>query len=353
MAEANDIQDVIGGVDTHKDVHAAAALSVTGQLLGTALFPTTRAGDSQLLAWFTGHGSLIRVGVEGTGSYGSGLTRHLQSAGITVIEVNRPNRQLRRQRGKSDTVDAEAAARAALSRTAAGTPKSQDGVVEAIRLLRLTRRSAMKARTQAGNQIHAVIQSAPTVLRESLRGQSLAKLVTLARRFRRRAATTPLAAARFTLKSLADRWAALEAELRDLDHQLELLVSAAAPSLVALTGVGTETGGALLVAIGDNPDRLHSEAAFAALCGASPVEASSGRQKRHRLNRGGNRDANRALWVVVMCRMATDATTRVYVERRTQQGLSKREIVRCLKRYVARQIYRTLLPALQHATATA
>ena len=164
---------------------------------------------------------------------------------------------------------------------------------------------------------------------------------------------TPLAAARFTLKSLADRWATLEAELRDLDHQLELLVSAAAPSLVALTGVGTETGGALLVAIGDNPDRLHSEAAFAALCGASPVEASSGRQKRHRLNRGGNRDANRALWVVVMCRMATDATTRAYVERRTQQGLSKREIVRCLKRYVARQIYRTMLPTLQHATATA
>ena len=353
MAGTNVNQDVVGGVDTHKDVHAAAALSVTGQLLGTAVFPTTRGGHSQLLTWLTGYGALIRIGVEGTGSYGSGLMRHLRSAGISVVEVNRPNRQFRRQRGKSDTVDAEAAARAALSGTAAGTPKSQDGMVEAIRLLRLARRSAMKARTQTANQLHAVVQSAPTALRDSLRGQSLAKLVTLARRFRRRAAMTPLAAARFTLKSLADRWAALEAELRDLDHQLQLLVSAAAPSLVALTGVGTETGGALLVAIGDNPDRLHSEAAFAALCGASPVEASSGRQKRHRLNRGGNRDANRALWVVVMSRMATDATTRAYVERRTQQGLSKREIVRCLKRYVARQIYRTMLPTLQHATATA
>jgi transposase len=353
MAGTNDNRDVVGGVDTHKDVHAAAALSVTGQLLGTALFPTTRAGHSQLLAWLTSHGVLIRVGVEGTGSYGSGLMRHLRSAGISVVEVNRPNRQLRRQRGKSDTVDAEAAARAALSGTAAGTPKSQDGMVEAIRLLRLARRSAMKARTQTGNQLHAVVLSAPTVLRESLGGQSLAKLVPVVRRFRWRAPMTPLAAARFTLKSLADRWAALEAELRQLDHQLELLVAAAAPRLVALVGVGTETGGALLVAIGDNPNRLHSEAAFAALCGVSPVEASSGRQKRHRLNRGGNRDANRALWVVVMCRMAKDAITRAYVERRTQQGLSKREIVRCLKRYVARQIYRTMLPTLQHATATA
>jgi transposase len=315
MAATNDNQDVVGGVDTHKDVHAAAALSTSGRLLGTALFPTTRAGYGQLLAWLAGHGRLIRVGVEGTGSYGSGLMRHFRSAGISVVEVNRPNRQLRRQRGKSDTVDAEAAARAAVSGTATGTPKSQDGMVESIRLLRLARRSAMKARTQTANQLHAVVQSAPAVLQELLRGQSLAKLVPMVRRFRRLAPVTPLAAARFTLKSLANRWAVLEAEIRQLDYQLELLVSAAAPRLVALTGVGTETGGALLVAIGDNPDRLHSEAAFAALCGVSPVEASSGRQKRHRLNRGGNRDANRALWVVVMSRMAKDATTRAYVER--------------------------------------
>jgi len=267
MAAPQDNQDIVGGVDTHKDVHAAAALSATGRLLGTALFPTTRAGYGQLLAWLTSHGALIRVGVEGTGSYGSGLMRHLRSAGISVVEVNRPNRQLRRQRGKSDPVDAEAAARAALSGTAAGTPKSQDGLVEAIRLLRLARRSAMKARTQTGNQIQAVVESAPALLREALRGQSLARLVPVARRFRRRAAMTPLTAARFTLKCLADRWAALDAELRDLDHQLELLVAAAAPRLVALAGVGTETGGTLLVAIGDNPERLHSEAAFAALCG--------------------------------------------------------------------------------------
>jgi len=164
---------------------------------------------------------------------------------------------------------------------------------------------------------------------------------------------TPLSAARLALKGLADRWAVLDAEIRQLDSQLESLVQDAAPRLVALPGVGSETGGALLVAIGDNPDRLRNEAAFAALCGASPVDASSGRHQRHRLNRGGNRDANRALWVIVMCRMAKDVTTRAYVERRTGEGLSKREIVRCLKRYVARQIYRTLLPSLPVATATA
>jgi len=348
-----DDQDVIGGVDTHRDVHASAALSPTGRLLGTALFPTTNAGHIQLLSWLQSHGRVICVGVEGTGSYGAGLMRHLRSAGISVVEVNRPNRQLRRQRGKSDTVDAEAAARAALSGTATGIPKSQDGKVEAIRLLRLARRSAMKARTQTANQIQAIIEAAPPALRESLRGLSFAKLIPIARRLRWRAPMTPLSAARLTLKGLADRWAVLDAEIRQLDSQLEPLVQDAAPRLVALPGVGSETGGALLVAIGDNPDRLRNEAAFAALCGASPVDASSGRHQRHRLNRGGNRDANRALWVIVMCRMAKDVTTRAYVERRTGEGLSKREIVRCLKRYVARQIYRTLLPALPVASATA
>jgi transposase len=339
-------------VDTHKDVHAAAVLGATGRLLGTALFPTAIAGHDQLLAWLRNHGQVIRVGVEGTGSYGAGLMHHLRSAGVHVVEVNRPNRQMRRQRGKSDPVDAEAAARAALGGTATGTPKSQDGKVEAIRVLRLARRSAMKARTQAANQIQAIIEAAPSTLRESLRVLSFSKLIPIARRLRWRGPITPLTAAKLTLKGLADRWAGLDAEIRQLDDQLESLVEDAAPRLIALPGVGAETGGALLVAIGDNPDRLRSEAAFAALCGASPVDASSGRQQRHRLNRGGNRDANRALWVIVMCRMAKDATTRAYVEKRTRHGLSKREIVRCLKRYVARQIYRTLLPTLPSAAGS-
>ena len=151
------------------------------------------------------------------------------------------------------------------------------------------------------------------------------------------------AAARFARRNLAERWTALDAELRGLDEQLTQLVGTVASPLLAVRGVGVDTAGALLVAAGDNPDRLSSEASFAALCGVSPVDASSGRQHRHRLNRGGNREANRALWVIAIVRMASDPSTRSYVQRRTQQGLSKKEILRCLKRYIARQLYRLIL----------
>jgi transposase len=335
---------IVGGVDTHKDIHAAAAMSETGRLLGTAEFPTTPAGYRRLLAWLRGYGRLERVGIEGAGSYGAGLCRHLRSQGVAVIEVNRPNRQWRRRRGKSDPADAEAAARAVLSGEAVGAPKSQDGDVEAIRLLRLARRSAIKARTQAANQLQGVVETAPVALREKLRALSVPVLVASARRFRCGAPTTPAVAARFTLKSLANRWAALDAEVRRLDEQLGQLVATAAPELLAVHGVGVETAGALLVAAGDNPERLANEASFAALCGVSPVDASSGRRQRHRLNRGGNRDANRALWVIVLVRLARDPRTRRYVERRTGEGLTKKEIIRCLKRYVAREIYKVLVP---------
>jgi transposase len=236
-----DDQDVIGGVDTHKDVHAAAALTATGQLLGTALFPTTSVGHNQLLGWSRDYGRVLRVGVQGTGSYGAGVMRNMRSTGVEVVEVNRPNRQLRRRRGESDMVDAEAAARAALSGAATSTPKGQDGQVEAIRLLRLARRSAMKARTQAANQLQAIIVAAPPSLRESLRGLSFATLIPIARRLRPGGPMTPLSAARLTLKGLADRWAVLDAEIRQLDTQLEQLVEEAAPRLVALPGVGSET----------------------------------------------------------------------------------------------------------------
>jgi transposase len=342
---------ILGGVDTHKDVHAAAALSETGRLLGTAEFPTTPAGYRRLLAWLRGFGPVERVGIEGTGSYGAGLCRYLRSKGVEVVEVGRPNRQWRRRRGKSDPADAEAAARAVLAGEAVGAPKSQDGGVEAIRMLRLARRSAIKARTQAANQLRGVVATAPGPLREKLRALSVPLLVALARRFRCGAPTTPEAAARFTLKSLAGRWAALDAEVGRLDEQLGRLVARAAPALLAVNGVGVEVAGALLIAAGDNPARLADEASFAALCGASPVDASSGRRQRHRLNRGGNRDANRALWVIVMARMAGEPRTRRYVERRTGEGLSKKEIIRCLKRYVAREIYKTLVPGTAPDTA--
>jgi transposase len=335
--------EVVGGVDTHKDVHAAAALSDTGRLLGTAVFPTTPMGYRQLLTWWQGFGQLHLVGMEGTGSYGASLCRFLIGEGVEVLEVVHPKRQVRRFRGKSDPLDAEIAARVALSGEAAGQPKAQNGTVEAIRVLRVARRSAMKARTQAANQLHAIVETAPAELREKLRNFRLPELVTAARRFRRVVPSTPVTAARFALRGLAERWAALDAEIQHLDAQLADLVAAVAPRLLRLSGVGTDTAGALLVAAGDNPRRLTSEAAFAALCGASPVDASSGRQHRHRLNRGGDREANRALWVVGMVRMAKDPRTRHYVARRTQEGLSSKEILRCLKRYIAREVYRALL----------
>jgi transposase len=339
---AGPVRTVIGGVDTHKETHVVAALSEQGALLGTASFPTSLAGYGQLLDWLREFGGVTSVGIEGTGSYGAGLCRFLQSGGVLVREVSRPKRQWRRRYGKSDPRDAEAAARAILAGEALGIPQQRDGTVEAIRMLRMARRSAIKARTQTTNQLRAILDTAPDELREPLRTLKPQALIALTRRWRPGAPSDPLAAARVTLKLLAERWTALSAELIQLDAQIEPLIAAAAPQLLATHGVGPDTAAALLVAAGENPQRLATEASFAALCGVSPVDASSGRQHRHRLNRGGNREANRALWVIVLVRMATDPRTREYVTRRTGQGLSKKEIIRCLKRHVAREIYRLL-----------
>jgi len=333
---------VIGGVDTHKDVHVAAAISEVGRVLGTAEFPTTTSGHRRLVAWLRHHGEIAKVGVEGTGSYGAGLARFLAAGDVEVVEVDRPNRQLRRRRGKSDPVDAEAAARAALSGDATGEPKSRCGRVEMIRALRIARRSAIKARTQAANQLHALVGAAPDELRVKLRTLRLDALVARAARFRPGDIDTPIAATKLALASLARRFLELSAEVARLDAHLGRLVEQTAPRLVARFGVGTDTAGALLVAAGDNPERLRNERSFAALCGASPVDASSGHQRRHRLNRGGDRQANEALWRIVMVRLAWDPTTRHYFEQRRKDGKTKKETIRCLKRYVAREIYAEL-----------
>lgn len=333
---------ITGGVDTHKDTHTAAALDATGRAIGNATFPASAIGYVELLAWLRSLGELDRVGIEGTGSYGSGLARHLRAAGVHVVEVNRPNRQTRRRHGKSDPADAEAAARATLSREAAGVPKSQDGAVEVIRILRLERRSAIHARTQAANQLHAVVSTAPEPLRGELRELSLSSLIDRACKLRSSQPASAVSATQFVLRGLAKRWQQLDREVDVLDGQLERLAKKVAPALLALRGVGVDVTCALLVAAGDNPDRLAREASFAALCGVSPVDASSGRQHRHRLNRGGNRDANRALWVVALVRLRCDPRTRAYVARRTAEGLAKPEILRCLKRYIAREVFKIL-----------
>jgi len=341
------------GVDTHSDVHHAAVIDGVGRPLADAGFPTTPDGYRALLAWAGGHGEITAFGVEGTGAYGAGLARHLRAAGETVIEVDRPDRRTRRQRrGKSDPIDAYAAAAAVLSGAAAGTPKTRDGRVEAIRTLRVARRSAIKGRTQAINQLKALVLTGPAELRQALAGQTTRRLLASCRRLRvterlTEAADPITAATKLTLRRLARRIAALTEEIDDLDAELRPLVSAAAPALMAVYGVGTEVAAQLLVTAGDNPDRLRSEAAFAHLCGVAPIPASTGKTHRHRLNRGGDRAADNALYVVVLTRLRLDPRTRAYFTRRRAEGLSKREVTRCLQRYVARELYQLLvrLPA--------
>ncbi|WP_422661849.1 IS110 family transposase [Oryzihumus sp.] len=353
---------VIGGVDTHKHTHYAAAIDDHGRFLGHQEFPATDRGYQALLDWLRGHGDLRAIGVESTGSFGATLTRALTKAGERVIEVNRPNRLARRMDGKSDRLDAEQIARAVLGRVSTAVPKAKSGPVEVIRTLRVTRASAVKARTQAFNTLWGVMIGAPSPLRDEL--VVLTKRTLVNRCLRLRPETDDLlsltadddrlllAAVKTSLRDLARRWKSLDEEIKNLNRQIEALVRAAAPELVELHGVGVEIAGQFMVTAGDNADRIRNEAAFAKLCGVAPQPASSGRTTgRHRLSRSGDRAANSALYIVTIVRMRHHQPTRDYVERRTAEGLSKREIIRCLKRYIAREIYANL-PRPQTGTAT-
>ena len=338
-------RSVTGGVDTHGKTHHAAAVDQVGRMLGDQEFPASAAGYRALLAWLRSWGRVVKVGVEGTGTYGAGLARHLAAEGIELVEVDRPDRHTRRAKGKSDPIDAIAAARAALSGQACGTPKTRTGPVEAIRALRVARRGAVKARTAALNQLHGLIASAPEQLRADLvavpasaLADRCAELAVDDSRM-----TEPVNATGAALRAIATRVQALSAEIAQADKRLRPAVAKTAPRLSALYGAGPEVAGQLLATAGDNPDRLRSEAALAHLCGAAPIPASSGRTDRHRLNRGGDRAANNALHTIVLCRMRYEPRTRDYVERRTKQGLSKKEIMRCLKRYIVREVHTALL----------
>ena len=334
---------ITGGAGTHSEVHVAAALDPVGGLLGTREFPVTAAGYASLLGWLSGFGNLALVGVEGTGSYGAGLARHLAAAGVRVVEVDRPDRQDRHRQGKSDPLDAVSAARAAQSGRAAGAPKGRDGAVEAIRALMVAKRSARHERTQAVNQARALILTGPEELRTRFAGHTTAQLAAAIAALRPRPGDVPGYATRVALRELGRRVQFLDAQLERLDEMIGPLVTARAPGLLALHGAGPDTAALLLVAAGDHPERLRSESSWAHLCGVAPIPASSGKVAgRYRLNRGGNREANQALWRIVICRMSSHPATRAYVERRTKEGLSKREIIRCLKRYVAREVYRHL-----------
>ena len=312
------------GVDTHADAHVAAALDHLGRELGTITVPTTTRGFNDLVEWASQFGVIDRVGVEGTGCWGAGLARWLREQGYVVIEVDRPSRRTRRRYGKSDTIDAVAAARAVLSGEASGTPKAGDGDVEAIRILRVTYRCAVKARTQVANQLRALVVTAPDELRGQLRGLRLGALVAVAAKMRPGdAPDTPTAVTRYTMRSLARRYQQLDAEAGDLRVQMARFVDRVAPDLVAQQGINTLTAAALLMAVGDNPERLRSEGSFAHLCGAAPLDASSGKQQRHRLNRGGDRQANCALHSIAIVRMSHDETTKNYIARRIAEGKTK------------------------------
>ena len=338
------IIEVTGGVDTHRDTHTAAVIDQVGRQRGTRQFPADPAGYTALLAWMRSFGLLARVGVEGTGAYGAGLARLLHDEQVEVVEVDRPDRKTRRFQGKSDPIDAVQAAKTALAAQRTGTPKRRDGRVEAVRCLRVARRSAVDQRADAQRQIKTLIITAPDDLRERLRALPVKTLIANCAGLRpdRADAASPATAVTIALRSLARRHQSLTVEIADLDELLDTLVAAINPALIAANGVGTDVAGQLLVTAGQNNDRLTSEAAFAMLCGAAPIPASSGRTNRHRLNRGGDRQANKALYRVVICRLRWDPRTHAYMQRRTKEGLSKKEIIRCLKRYIARELYQLI-----------
>ncbi len=274
---------ITGGVDTHADTHVAAALDPIGGLLGVREFPATPVGYAQLLGWLGGFGTVCLVGIEGTGSYGAGLARYVTAAGVRVVEVDRADRQDRRRQGKSDPLDAVSAARAAQAGRARGAPKGRDGAVEAIRALMVAKRSARAERTQTINQARALIVTGPDDIRTRFARHTPAELVAELASLRPRPGDTVGYATRIALRELGRRAEFLDAQLHRLDELIVPLVTARAPGLLALYGVGPDTAAKLLVTAGDHPGRLRSEAAWAHLCAAAPIPASSGKTVRHRL----------------------------------------------------------------------
>jgi transposase len=338
-------QWVVAGVDAHTDAHHVAVVDAAGRLLGAAAFPTTAHGYRDLLEWVERYGEIERIGVESTGSFAAGLTRELLRRGICVVEVNQPHPHARQRRGKSDPVDAELAARAVLSGTATAIPKQTAGVVEAIRQLAVARESAVKARSAALHQLDDLVITAPDELRAQLaRRKSLKGKATLCLTLRPDSDRVhePLHAAKLALRSLGRRIRHLDHEIAELERELASLVHATLPRTTSLLGVGVIHASQLLITAGQNIERLKSEAAFAKICAAAPIPASSGRTTRHRLDPAGDRQANRALHLIAVCRLRYCDRTRAYANRRTSEGLNKKEIIRCLKRYIARETYHTL-----------
>lgn len=341
MIEEDGIHHVVGGVDTHKDLHVAAVVDERDLVLGTRCFATTRQGYRQMLDWMRSFGELRRVGIESTGSYGAGLLRFVQKAGIEVLEVTTPDNQDRRRRGKNDDLDAQNAAHAAFAGKRTVTPRSRDGMVESLRILSACRKTAVAARRVALQMIHNTIVCAPDGLRDTLRAMTRMQLIRILAAWRPDLSgyRDVEGAYRISLKSLARRYLELHDEIADLDAMIGAIVDELAPDLIARNSIGHTGAAQLLLTAGDNPERLRSEASFAALCGVSPIPASSGKTVRHRLNRGGDRHANSALHIIAIGRLRTDPKTKAYVAKRVAEGRSKLDAIRALKRYIAREVF--------------
>lgn len=337
---------VVIGVDTHKYVHVAAVMDSIGGILASLTIATDNGGYQQLLEWANSFGQVIAFGIEGTGSYGAGLTSFIRRNGHRVVEVNRPDRRMRRLAGKSDTLDAENAARAVLAGYATAEPKTADGAVEMIRQLKVAHDTAVKDRTSAMITLKAMLVHGSDQLRQDTAGKTQIMLARYLGALRPSRLETPDDSIRHTLRFLARRWLTLDAEITELETMIEELVLRTAPQLVEPFGIGVDTAAEILIVVGDNPERIRSEAALAKLAGISPIPASSGMTSgRHRINHGGHRQLNAAIYRTVIVRMRFHQPTIDYVARRTKEGLSKRDIIRCLKRYVIREVYHLVRPA--------
>ena len=334
---------ILIGVDTHKQTHVAVAISRLGARLADGSFAADGAGYADLVAWARALGTVEAFAIEGTGSYGAGLTSFVRRQALRVVEVSHCDRRKRRKDGKDDTMDAESAARSVLAGIATAIPKAADGAAEMVRQIKIARDSAVKAKSAAIIALKTLLVNAPSALRESLEPLTDRALLERCARLLPGPLVTPTASVKHAVRALANRWRTLALEIREHDSVLDAITAAAVPTLRAAFGLGPDAAAEMMIVAGDNPDRIRSESAFAKLCGVCPIPASSGVTNRHRLFRGGHRQANAALYRIVLVRMQWHQPTINYVVRRTRQGLSKKDIIRCLKRYVAREVYAALL----------
>ena len=342
---------VIVGVDTHKHVHVAVAIDLIDTRLATYSAPADRAGYADLIAWARTLGTVEAFGIEGTGSYGVGLARFVRRHAVRVVDVNHCDRRQRRNNGKNDTIDAETAARSVLAGIATAVPKTADGASEMVRQIKIARDTAVKARSSAIITSKALIVNAPGELRETLEPLTDRQLIKRCADLEPGDLIDPTASIKHALRALATRWLTLSTEIGAHDEALDTLTMTAAPLLREAYGIGPDSAAEMMIVAGDNPARIRSEAAFAKLCDACPIPASTGITNRHRLFRGGHRQANAALYRIVIVRMRWHQLTLDYVIRRTGQGLSKKDIIRCLKRFVAREIYNALIDDHRSRTA--